>query len=35
MTTRLSVRTGNTLSATDARLIQAKPSAFVVMNAIK
>ena len=35
MTTRLSVRTGNTLSATDARLIHAKPSAFVVMNAIK
>jgi hypothetical protein len=35
MTTRLSVRTGNTLSATDARLIHAKASAFVVMSAIK
>ncbi len=35
MTTRLSVRTGITLSATDACLMQSLISAFVLMIAIK
>jgi hypothetical protein len=35
MTTRLSVRTGITLSATDACLTQSDPSFFFQMNAIK